>query len=142
MSRLHQRINRVNQEFGADGYNDGDDDENESGRPWTHLWLLGILIILVSLLSVEKIGVSAELEDQVQDVQDQEDDGSAVGQDENVLIGVLLSRLGESGVKLYMSDINQRRYPGPLTVAGIIRLAVATTINELMVEATVELKFC
>lgn len=85
---LDERVDAVDKILGADCYGYGYDDENTSCGPRAHLWFL--LVHTVSLgLGIEEDGVSAELEEQVEDVEDKEDNGSAVGEDEDVAIGVL-----------------------------------------------------
>ena len=62
---------------------------------------------------------------------------------QNVLFGAIITNtaLGECGIKLEWSE-RSIEVMERLTVAGIIKEAVATTINEDIVDATVVLKPC
>jgi hypothetical protein len=64
-----------------------------------------------------------------------------VGEDQDVLLAIFLGTF-ERGVQLVEVSVIQRERARDPTVAGMIKEADATAINEDIVDATVELKSC
>ena len=147
VGRLDERVDAVDEELGADGHGDGHDDEHGGRGPGAHLGLVFILRFGLGFgFGVEEVGVGAQLEEEVEHVEDEEDDGCAAREREDVGLGVLVGlredgeELGEGGrVRLGLGAIEGGV---ALTVAGMISAAEATAMREDMVDATVELNSC
>lgn len=107
---LDNRIDAVDKEFGANGHEDSDKDEGDTGSNWRQD--LAILALLVSAFLVLDIGeegvVRVQLEVQVEDVQDEKDDRGAVRQKQDVLLGLVgatvLLVTGDGGVQSRRDD--------------------------------------
>lgn len=77
-STLHNIINTSNEIIGADRNEDGSKHEDTGGCDGADAGLLGFGMLFTSLaLGIEKVAVSAELEDEIHDVEKQENNGSS-----------------------------------------------------------------
>ncbi|KAH0207746.1 calcium/proton exchanger, partial [Aureobasidium melanogenum] len=96
----------VNQILGTDSDSNSDDDKCDGGG--NGLQDLGFLAFLsILLLLVKQVGVSLELEEEVETVEDKHDDSSAVRKNENVVVSALLG-IGQGGVKSGGDDQGSR----------------------------------
>ena len=89
-------VDGVDEELGADGDHDGDDDEDGAGGPGGEELGLGFVAFL-RFGVVEEFGVRFQLEEEVGDVDDEEDDRGAAGEDVEARVGVLFGS-AEPGV--------------------------------------------
>ena len=72
---LDEGVDGVDEILGADGDSYGGEKEDDAGGPWRHLWLLGLRIVVRSLIFVgEQVGMSAQLEPQIHNIQYQQND--------------------------------------------------------------------
>lgn len=97
---------------GADGDEDGDEDEDDGGgvgRKYLAFLLLASFFTFTCGFFVEEAGVGLQLKEEVEDVEDKEDDRSAVRQDQDVVVSRGLGS-GESGVKRGGDDERGGRY--------------------------------
>jgi hypothetical protein len=82
-------VNAVNEELSADGDHDGDQDKRNTGSDGRQDLALLLLVLSALVLDIgEQVVVRVQLEIEVQDVENEQDDGGAVREDENVLIGL------------------------------------------------------
>merc|ERR1712070_526886 len=97
---LDDGVDGVDEVLGADGDEDGDDDEADTrGHGAKDLGLFGLAAFVAFLgFGVEELGVRLELEVEVEAVEDEHDDGGAAGEEEDVLVGGFLA-LGQAGVE-------------------------------------------
>lgn len=97
MRLFNDSIDRVDQVFGTDSNTQGDEDKCDSGRDGRQN--LGFLVFLsILLLLVKQVGVSLELEEKVETVKNEHDDGRSMRKDEDVVVSALL-RVGKGGVE-------------------------------------------
>lgn len=94
-------IDAVNQVFGANSDQDCGNDKNGASGNGADDGLLGLVVLIrVLVLDFEKVAVGSELEDEVENVEKQKDDGGSSGEREDalhLLIGVGLA-LVENGI--------------------------------------------
>lgn len=99
---LDERVYAADEILGAHGHRDSDDDEHAGCLPRAQLRLLFFAAATAFAglgLGVEERGVGAQLEDEVEHVEDEQDDGSAAGEEEDVCFGILVG-FCEAGVDL------------------------------------------
>lgn len=101
MHLLDNVVNAANEVVCANGDKNGDGDENETSSKGAHVSNLWLFIVLDDLaLRVKEVAVGAELEEEVHDVEEEQDDGSAAGEREDALSLALGAALVEDTVKL------------------------------------------
>lgn len=103
--RLDERVDRAHEVLGAHGHGHGGQDQDGGGGERAELRLLGRQprlgrghALLGQRLGVEEVGVRAQLEAEVEHVEDQQDDGGAVAEDQHGGVRVGLGA-GEHGVQ-------------------------------------------
>jgi hypothetical protein len=105
------------------------------------------VVLAVLAFGIEEVAVGSELEDEVEDVENEEDDGGSSGEGENalhLLIGIRLALI-EDGVKLQHELATIYRRVGPKlepTAAGITSEAEDKVIIEQVVWAVADAKVC
>ena len=103
MHRLYNGVDAADKVLSTYGDQNRDDDENSSGSNWTQGGLLRLIFLGQLPFGVKQVAVRTELENQVDDIEEQEDDGSAARQSEdagplaNICVGSV-----EDGIKLEM----------------------------------------
>jgi hypothetical protein len=89
---LNKGVDASNQVIGTDGDQDCDNDKHDGCSNWTHGGLLGLLAINTGrVFGVEKVAVRAQLEDEVEGIQDEENDGSSAGQNQDAAIPIAVA---------------------------------------------------
>lgn len=133
---LDDVVDAADQVLGADSDEEGGHDEDACGGNGAECGrLLGVLLGDL-VLGVEEVAVGLELEDEVQNVEAEQDDGGSAGEDEDAAVLLLLVavRLVEDGVELNMVRIRKRCVSArALTAAGRTREAEDRVIMEQVV---------
>lgn len=93
--RLDERVDAAHEILGAHGHRNSDDDEDAGCLPRAQLRFLFLAAAAVAafaglVLGVEECGVGTQLEDEVEDIEDEQDDGGAAGEEEDVCFGILV----------------------------------------------------
>lgn len=106
--RLDDAVDAADEGVGADGDGDGDDAECDAGGPWVQDALLffffvfcchfssfavprdSAVVAILRTTALKEICVRAQLEVEIHDVEDEQDDGGAVGEDQDVAVGICL----------------------------------------------------
>ena len=110
---LHDTVNAADQVIGANGHQNGDDDQCHGGSPRAEEALFLFLLFTTCVLGIaavallEQLCVGAQLEVKVHNVEHEQDDGRTVRQDEDVGLGILLG-LGKGGVEGSGDDQGRR----------------------------------
>lgn len=164
---LDNVVDAADEVVGADGDEDGGDDEDHGGgngaedglfvlaRTGTGTALLVVVVELAALgvglalglaLGVKEVAVGAQLEDEVEDVEEEEDDGGAAreGEDGLVLVGGagLFHDAVELGGRSVSNGKNGRIQGEKLTAAGMTSEADESVMREQAVWATAAEKTC
>lgn len=106
-SSLDEIINASNKIFGAHGDEDSRDDENGASSNGTQSGLLDFLALVLSLdFSIEKVAVGAKLENKVEDVDEEENDGRSTRKDKNARDLLLGTASVENSVELDVMLVN------------------------------------
>ena len=82
MCGFNDGVDAVNEELGANGNENGNEDKRHTGGSWRQD--LGLLLVFATLLALDvgkEVVVRVELEVEVQDVEDEQDDGGTMGED-------------------------------------------------------------
>lgn len=96
-------IDTFDEVIGADGDQDSGNDENDGRRNRAHDRLLNLLLVVVLSLGIEEVGVSAQLEPEVQDIEQQQNDGGTAGEDQDAVL--LLGAFGLVENRIELRDI-------------------------------------
>lgn len=100
---LDDVVDASNQVIGADGNKNGHDDENNAGSDGTHA---GLVVTVFGVffgglpLGVEEVAVGAELEDKVERIENEQNDGCAPRENKNAAILFIRASLVEDAVQL------------------------------------------
>lgn len=85
-SAFHDIIDTADEVVGTDGHENSSQYENDGGGNWAHAGLLGLFGILELSLGIEKVAVSTELEDEIDDVEEQKNNGCATRKNKDALL--------------------------------------------------------
>lgn len=107
-SSLNQRVNASDEIIGANGDKDRSDDENGSGSNGAHHGFLGLVLLSILVLGIEQVAVGAKLENEVQDVEQEENNGGSAGEGENALHLVFGATLVKNSVELREISLHPR----------------------------------
>jgi hypothetical protein len=88
VSGFDERVDAVDEILGTDRHSNSHDNENNGCGPRTYLRLFFFFAFAGLVLGVEEACVGAQLEDEVEHVKGEEDDGGAMGEDEDVCLRI------------------------------------------------------
>lgn len=120
--RLDEGVDAANEVVGADSDQNGGDDKHRSGGNGAQDGLFFLVVLLVAGFGdlgngtgfgIEEVAVGAQLEDQIENVEQQENNGGAAREDQDAVGLVLGLALVKDGIELHICQFYTRSNLGP-----------------------------
>lgn len=110
MGRLDDGVDAVDEVLGADGHQDGHEHEGDAGGDGLEdvsvlasvgVGILASLLVIIGRLLIEEAGVGLELEEEIEEVEHEEDDGGAVREEQDLVLRAVLAlaRVADRGIE-------------------------------------------